>query len=325
VLTKKTIKKESVFNKMSQIEITVLKQGTKHPNVISCSFFTMEDSYRSFEKYQRHLQKFLRQVKVFKNFEVRIYTDDTGKDFALKVATDPDVSVYHYDCEPFREGKGHVGTFGTLARFLPLFEDHQTVWISDIDIPDNYFSLENSNGDFRIYSLLCYDRKVYGRKYTISAGRFITKHQLPRALLTRFINKVSDGDYDEQRDALNSANTRKPPSSFPYGMDELFLNWPVYDWIKKREFTLNILVDYVPSTYVSFYSNFTKDEDALLYEFYKTYDKRLVPKIKTLLLKKVPPIVDEHPCLQPLVDVLKSPSSFKDDFYVRTVIKSSNM
>ena len=310
---------------MSQIKITVLKQGTVHPNVIACSFFTMEDSYRSFEKYQRHLQKFLRQVKVFKDFEVRIYTDDTGSEFCLQVAKDPNVSVYHYECPQFREGKGHVGTFGTLARFLPLFEPHGKVWISDIYIPDNYFSLENSNSDFRIYSLLCYDRKVYGRKYTIAAGRFITTQQLPRALLTRFITKVLKGDYDEQRDALNAANTRKPPSAFPYGMDELFLNRPVYDWMKQREFTLNVLVDYVPSAYIAFYSKFTKDEDAVLYDFYKTNDKRLVPKIKALLLKKVPPIINEHPCLQPLLDRLKDSNSFKQDFYVRLKIKSSEM
>jgi len=310
---------------MSQIKITVLKQGTVHSKVISCSFFTMKDAYRSYEKYERHLQKFLQQVKIFKDFEVRVYTDDTGKDFALKVAKDPNVSVIHFDCPQFREGEGHVGTFGTFVRFLPMFEDHQLTWSSDIDIPDNYFSLENSSSDFRIYTHLCYERKVYGRKYTISAGRFISRHQLPRALLTRFLNKISDGGFNKEIDLLNDANKHKPPSPFPYGMDELFLNLSVYDWIKKHDFQVSVLIDYVPAMLINYNAGLTKDEDAVVYQFYKTNDKRLIPKLINIYRKKVPPIVDKFPCLQPLVDKLNKPSSIKNDFYERLKIKSSEM
>jgi len=310
---------------MSQIITKVLKQGTKHPNVISCSFFTMEDAYRSFEKYERHLQTFLRQTKIFKNFEVRIYTDDTGSDYALKVAKDSNITVIHFDCPEFREGRGHIGTFGTFARFLPMFEEHELTWSSDIDIPDNYFSLENSNSDFRIYTHLCYDRKVYGRKYTISAGRFISRHQLPRALLTRFLNKISDGGYNNEIKALNDANKRKPSSNFPYGMDELFLNWPVYDWIKKRDYQINILIDYVPTTLISYNAGMTKDEDAIIFEFYKTNNKKLMPKLIDLYTRKVPLIIDKYPCLQPLLEKLKNPSKIKNDFYERLQIKSSDL
>uniref|UniRef100_A0A6C0HF31 Glycosyltransferase n=1 Tax=viral metagenome TaxID=1070528 RepID=A0A6C0HF31_9ZZZZ len=310
---------------MSQIQTKVLKQGTVHPRVISCSFFTMKDAYRSFEKYERHLQKFLHQVRFFKDFEVRVYTDDTGKDFALKVAKDPNVSVIHFDCPQFREGDGHIGTFGTFVRFLPLFEEHELTWSSDIDIPDNYFSLENSDKDFRIYTHLCYDRKVYGRKYTISAGRFISRHQLPRALLTRFLNKVLDGGYNNEIELLNKANKHKPPSPFPYGVDELFLNWPVYDWIKKRDFQVNILIDYVPAMLINYNAGLTKDEDAIVYQFYKTNDKKLIPKLIDIYRKKVPPIVDKYPCLQPLVDKLKNPSKIKNDFFERININSKDL
>jgi hypothetical protein len=286
----------------------------------------MKDSYRNFGKYQAHLAKFLGQVqKYFKNYEVRVYTDNTGAEYAVKVSQGyPDVSVLHFDCPEFREGSGHVGTFGTLARFLPLFEEHSLVWISDIDIPDNYLSLENSESDFRIYSLLCYDRKVYGRNYTMTAGRFISRHQLPRALLTRFLNKVIDGEYQKQRDDLNIANKRKPSSIFPYGMDELFLNWPIYDWIKRRNFQLSVLIDYAPSTLISYNAGLTKDEDAIVYNFYKTGDINLMPKLINIYRRKVPLIIKDYPCLQPFLDKLKL-NEFKNDFYSRELIKSSQL
>ena len=109
---------------------------------------------------------FLGQVKQLKDFEVRIYTDDTGSEFALKVAKDPNISVIHFDCPEFREGRGHMGTFGTLVRFLPLFEKHEIVWIADIDIPDFFVSQKNLDEmfghscDFKLSSRICYERKV---------------------------------------------------------------------------------------------------------------------------------------------------------------------
>jgi len=311
---------------MSQIKITVLKQGTKHPNIISCSFFTMKDAYRSYEKYERHLQKFLDQVKrLIKNFEVRIYTDDTGKDFALKVANDPDISVLHYDCPEFREGDGHIGTFGTLVRFLPFFEEHDLVWSSDIDIPDNYFSLDFSTGDFKINTFLCYDRKVYGRKYTILAGKFMSRVQMPRALLTRFLNKVLDGDYSEQRDALNSANKKKTPSQFPYGMDELFLNLPLYDWIRKRDYTINISIDYANTVLRFIIQAHSQKDDEVYYNYYLTKDKKYVPKLKEIFKKYIHYVLTKYPCLELLQEKLKDPKSFKNSFDVNSLVKSSEL
>lgn len=311
---------------MSQIKITVLKQGNKHPSVISCSFFTMKDAYRSYEKYERHLQKFLDQVKQFlKNFEVRIYTDDTGKDFALKVAKDPDVSVLHFDCPQFREGEGHVGTFGTLVRFLPLFEDHKLVWSSDIDVPDNYFIMDFPSGDFKINTFLCHQRKVYGKKYTILAGRFITKVQLPRALLTRFLNKVSDGDYQKERDGLNAANKYKPPSPFPYGMDELFLNWPLYEWIKKHDYSISITNNFVDPVLINIITIHSPKEIEIVIKYYRTGDKKYIPKLKEIFRKHVQLGIEKYPCLKIFEEKLKDPKSFKNDFYVRSLVNSSEL
>jgi hypothetical protein len=309
---------------MSQISISVLKQGLKYSKIISCSFFTMKDSYRNFGKYQAHLAKFLQQVRrYFRHYEVRVYTDNTGAEYAVKISQGyPDVSVLHFDCPEFREDSGHVGTFGTLARFLPLFEKHDLVWVSDIDIPDNYFALENSEDDFRIVSQVCYERKVYGRKYTFVAGRFISRHQLPRALLTRFLNKVLDGDYAKEIQDMNRHNSRKPPSPFPYGTDELFMNRSVYDWIKRHDFSINVLMDYNPSGIVTHNAGYTEEEKQVIYDFYKTGNTRLIPLIKKTLKEKLPIAIQVYPCLQALLERI---DSFKNDFYERFRIPSSDL
>jgi len=312
---------------MSQIKLKILKQGLQYSKIVSCSFFTMQDSYRDFAKYQRHLQKFLWQVKNhFRNVEVRIYTDDTGSDFSLQAAEQyPDVSVIHYDCPEFRDGAGHLGTFGTLVRFLPLFEEHESVWVSDIDIPDNYLVHKQLTEEFSVFTQICYQRKVYGRKYTIIAGRLISRIQLPKSLLTRFLNKVLDGDYTEQRDALNSANKYKPPSRFPYGMDELFLNWPVYDWIKKRDYKIYMNIDYSDPVITKYIQATSKEDDEVTYKFYKTGEKKYLIKMKTVFKKYIPLLVEKYPCLQALSDKLEDPHAFKNDFIERITVKSSDL
>jgi len=303
---------------MSQIDIKILKQGTQHPNIISCSFFTMQDAYRSFGKYQSQLRRFLEQVKDL-NYEVRIYTDDTGKDFALKVATAPNVSVLHYNCEPFRQDKGHIGTFGTLVRFLPLFEKHESVWISDIDIPDHYLD-DDFKGDIKICSQICYERKVYGRKHTILAGKFISRIQFPKLLLTNFIKKLLTGKYQKEIDELNSQNTRKPPSAFPYGVDELFLNWPVYDWIRKHDINLTVETDMLVTNMLTKNFNLPEKDEALLAEFYRNPRKQLMPRMKTVY-KKWLPLID-HPCIKELLDTL---DSYETNFIKKLYIKSSEL
>jgi hypothetical protein len=311
---------------MSQIITKVLKQGTKHSKIISCSFFTMEDAYRSFEKYQRHLQNLLIQIKRnLPDFEVRIYTDDTGSEYALKISMDPNITVIHFDCPEFREGLGHIGTFGTFARFLPLFEEHEYVYITDIDLPDDYLKNKVNQEDITIYTQICYDRKVYGRNYTILAGTFGSRIQLPRALLTRFLNKVSDGDYEKERDALNAANKYKPPSPFPYGMDELFLNWPVYDWIKKRDYSINANIDYADPVLLNIIKLNSPKDDKIACNYYKTGDKKYFSKLKEVFSKYIHLGLEKYPCLKLLDEKLKDPKSFKTDFFERVKIKSSEL
>jgi hypothetical protein len=233
---------------MSQIKIKILKQGKEFDKVLSCTFFTMRGAYRDFSKYIRNLEIMIENSRVLRGFETRIYTDDTGADIALQVAEKyPDVSVYHFDCPQFREGEGHVGTFGTLVRFLPMFEKElKTVWVSDIDVNTEPYNFSNrivevaSNYDVFAENRVCYDRKPwnFGKKHAFVAYRMIFNITFPRRLLTHYINKLADGSLKQAIDQVNDYNTRKPRNErFPYGMDEYFINGVIYDYVKKHDLT----------------------------------------------------------------------------------------
>ena len=294
---------------MSQIKITILKEGSGSKKVLSCSFFTMQDAYKPVEKYEKNFMKFLKQTKHLTEFEIRVYTDDSAKDFLLEATKNiNNVAVLHYDYPPLREKKGHIGIFGMFARFLPMFEEGlDIVWISDIDLPDNFF-------DKRILSLMhkhnisvfypthiCYERKHYGRKYTILAGSMIFKQTFPKAMLTRFINKLSSGDLEDDIKKLNDYNKNKPPSKIPYGIDEQFINTSVYNYLKKHNISvLTNKVFLIEGILIQ--AGFTESEMVLARNHYKNPTKEHSNKLKPIIKKKVPSILSKYPCMQELLD-----------------------
>jgi hypothetical protein len=317
---------------MSQIEINVLKQGTPSRKVLTCCFFTVGEAYRDFKQYIGNLRKFVVYSEQLSDFEVRIYTDDTGKDYALEIAAAyPRISVLHYNCPAFRNGKGHHGMFGTLVRFLPMFEDLEIAWCSDIDIPRYYLDpvllrqMSNQKTDIFINTYICYERRVWARRNTIVVNKFITKIQFPRALLTRFLNMLSDGKFNDRLALINRQNisehTPKPLSMVPYGIDELFINTYIYNWIVNKSIRIMLDRDYA-SAWLT-YKLLTKDEGSLArkYYYYPSYATFL--QLKKILEKAEPPpdIIDME-CYR---DFKKTLPTLKTSFTARYVLNSTNL
>jgi hypothetical protein len=254
-------------------------------------------------------------AKIFPDFQIRVYTDDTGSEFALKAAAENEqVSVYHFDCPEFRDGKGHVGVFGPMVRFLPLFEKHEIVWISDIDVrawfldPAFLKQMIKNQCDFSISTYPCYFRKAFSNKYTIIAHRIISRIQLPRALFTRFLTKLASGDLKDKVALLNAENKGKPPSRVPYCTDELFLNTSLYKWLSNQELKFYIEVDYlllglIPGAITDLFKD-GKNSEQLFYKFSIGRDPKYIPKLTQVLKKLLERYREKYPCLEELIPKL---------------------
>ena len=299
---------------MTQIDVKILKQGMLSEKILSVSFFTMNDPYRDFTKYQKYLLRFFEMAKILPEFQVRVYTDDTGSEFALKAAAENNqVSIYHFDCPEFRdpEGKGHIGVFGPMVRFLPLFEEHEIVWISDIDVrewfldPQFLKQMIKNQCDFSISTYPCYFRKAFSNKYTIIAHRIISRIQLPRALFTRFLTKLASGDLNDKVNLLNSENKGKPPSRVPYCTDELFLNTSVYKWLGNHDLKFFIEVDYLLLGLLPGASQkLTKEQELLFYKYGIARDPKYISNLTQVYKKILERYVSTYPCLEDLIPKL---------------------
>lgn len=305
---------------MSQIKIKILKQGKEFDKVLSTSFFTMKSAYRSFDKYIRNLELMLKNSRSLKGFETRIYTDDTGADIALKAAEKyDDVSVYHFDCAEFREGEGHVGTFGTLVRFLPMFDDTlKMVWISDLDVnfePD-WFSnkLVKLVSDYDVFAenRICYDRKPwnFGKKHAFVAYRMIFNITFPKRLLTHYINKLEDGGLKEAIDQVNDYNVRKPRNErFPYGMDEYFINGVIYEYVRRKDMKCLFRKIYDVSGWLTHDETvLTSKERDFVNKHSYVQTKTTLPTLKSIYKKGISTLLerdpDQYACFKELLEKL---------------------
>jgi hypothetical protein len=212
----------------------------------------------------------------------------------------------HFNCPEFKEERGHLGTFGTFARFLPLFEDLDTVWSSDIDIPDSYLNPEilREAFGFCIHTPVCYGRKVWGRKYTILAGRMISRIRFPRYLLTRFLTKLLNGSLNEIIDAINRTNTRNKPSQSPYGTDELFLNSVFYNYLQKNVDSILIKKDYIADNLIAQIAS--EPDKELMTQYYRAPNKSSFIRMKELHRRYIPELIERYPCLNETLAILPS-------------------
>jgi hypothetical protein len=260
----------------------------------------MSDAYRPVGQYVSNLKRFLDMVRNKTGFEIRIYTDDSGKEHVLKLAG-PDVSVYHYNYDPLREKVGHIGTFGTLVRFLPLFEDLEMVWITDIDVVD--MDLPTFDTPIFYNEMVCYERKVYGRKHTIVADKIISRVSFPISMLTGFINKLA-GNMKSDIDALNLSNKYKPKSSVPYGIDELFLNTSIYNYLKRHRMSVTTSKNYLLNSGFYKKADLSASDEQFVNSYYRNPNRESFRRLKDLYNKKILPLVPEHSCLEELFEVL---------------------
>jgi hypothetical protein len=279
----------------------------------------MEDAYRDVEKYKRYFIKFLNQKNILKGFETRVYTDDSGKDFILNVTRhEPTVSVYHYNYPPLREKIGHIGTLGTMMRFLPLFEPGlETVWVSDIDIPNYYLNpaLLKISADFIYRTFPSYKTALYGRAYSILAGTIISFRTFPKEMFYAYLQELTHPTgplsiYIEKQNKDNEL-AKKPYSKIPYGIDEYFMNKIMYDYNISNQFQCYIIKDYYyVFTYLRWNKLITDEEDALAYSYSIFPNPQSFEKLKNIYIEKVSLIESKYPgCTTTITD------SFVKTFY----------
>lgn len=266
-----------------EIKKNNLNTNTKYKYLLSTSFFYLEKSYKSSERYIDGILKIIEFVEQNEFYILRIYYDKSiflnhkYNELFNKIKINKFVELYEYSCIRFIETKPfHIGTFGTLLRFLPLFEKshYDIIYILDIDDANYEYiklyvdSLINSNKKFYFYNLENYGRKYLGQfnnKFgdAVIANIYVKNYRFDIKIFTNFLDWITKSNkLFKQIENLNK-NTyafKNSPKDIvsTYGLDEYFLNINLINTLNKKDIGWikeNLYFDYFIEKLINYKNN----------------------------------------------------------------------
>lgn len=277
---------------MNNIKLTnYFTEPKEKYNILSCVVFLISESYKNINIYYEGLAllpKITRQY--LKEYYIRIYYDDSvikpiHNDKRINDAIinkwaplieslkqDPIVQLVHYEHPDFMMKGLHDGLFGTLVRFIPLFDydfnkNIDTIIITDIDIKDDRLHIELVESlafmdknyiKFHYSSNLCYaarprfnlitDEELEKNPYTLLAPGIISKIKFPNNMLEDFISNVRSLECNVKKfiesaryDMFNNYEINKT-ATFVYGIDEFFLAKYISKYIIDNKIPFSLLI-----------------------------------------------------------------------------------
>ena len=246
--------------------IKVVNRQTKH--LICCSLFKMKNSYKDFSMYTEGIYEILNfydssgQDIIFRiYFDESLDEEESWKEVLQEIEKREYTELVKYECERVKEGKFHDGVFGTLMRFLPLFDsEKEKKWniYSCVDVDwkqetdADFFKIveffEKSKQKFFIKLPKCYDKKPWiepyktkGHSLAIIASGFSTKITFSKNLLLNFLldimkkGKVFQKFMDNYKNVAKIFEKNISNDMFIYGVDEYFLGEVILKNIAKKK------------------------------------------------------------------------------------------
>lgn len=270
------------------IELEYIKKGKHNENALSFAFFKMRNPYRDFEKYVTHLKNFFKLIErrqYMKNWTIYMFIDnsviDNGYVKSLINSNNENLSIIKYKCKEFMlDDTYHDGTFGTVVRFMPLFDydffgKHKFIMSSDIDVAISHFSerdlikMKKNNANILWTSYIYYNKPWSIGKRTMTAGGLISMDiKFPKELLDNYLHDLSIGKYDKIIEKFIT-NKSVEVVRFQYGTDEHFLNTVFINYIMNNKIT------FIAKKYVTI--------EALYKSVYYKYDGKIKELAKKLL------------------------------------------
>jgi hypothetical protein len=252
------------------------QEPSKPYNLISTTFFLTDNMYKDpIKKYVNGLKASVENFFLHfdKSYMMRIYYDnsvlekihktqllndaiDDIKNFIKELKEQPRIQLVEFNCKNFKKDKLHIGMFPTFLRFDPLFDDKskiKTVIISDIEASSIYdlkVLLEYSNNHPKAklaWRSNPFTNPTKPQKDWIYAGSFLSHVKFDRSLLDKFFSEISD---DKSRiskfiEKIKSKQADIPKfqkmkfkelGSYPYGVDEAFLNFYLKPVFKEKKY-----------------------------------------------------------------------------------------
>lgn len=220
------------FTPLFEIDYKVKK------NMISTSLFMRDKYYKKYDMYVDGLRRLVNLLeRSDKGFVLRIFIDkhvQKHKGINEIFKSSKKVEPVLFECANYMDGDYHVGLFGTIVRFFPMFDfknnDRGAMIVTDADLdkckfPYLKFWMKRKSEHFM--AKVDISSMLRGEDIYIMAGGMYVYDTYDGNLLIDFIKNINDyQDKNPYKKKIEEdvKNTRGEDTSFAYGMDEVFIN-----------------------------------------------------------------------------------------------------
>lgn len=240
---------EAYFEQRISVDYT---QFNDKDILIVGSLFTCDNAYNKYIEYVKGLEtlmvRFKRNVP---NAKFLIFYDNLSDELRMLQTQFSKVFLIKFDFPEFKQGDNHIGMFGTLVRYLPMFLTkfrYNYLHILDVDVPNSFIpdvkvrTLTNFMRTGDNLHILTIPSAPINPRFTgmdtnlntwvriIGEGIILKKIKFPVEILYNFLHIYLLSDvYEEQYQAIfreNSKHERKlkeEHGKFMYGVDECML------------------------------------------------------------------------------------------------------
>jgi hypothetical protein len=251
-------------------KLTVIQNpNRRYANTVNIVFFRAIPLTKNFQKYVDGLRGWKEYIKNYPDSQLQLFVDRSiAEDVVIQsLLKELNSRVIMFECPDYLRNDGfHLGLFGTMLRFYPLFDinthpmsiahvcelEPDTHIVAEMPIVDKISKIKGlslvyeSTDLFRVESR---KREMMGKFPFpwISAGKFTGMQKVPFKLWSNYVRDIKSG---KQHSLSRTGNIRPGAAehgAFSFGIDESFLNYAYLPWLIKHDATIGILIKCNPA------------------------------------------------------------------------------
>jgi hypothetical protein len=249
---------------------------------VNIVFFKAIPLTKNFQKYVDGLKGWKEYIKNYPDSQLQLFVDkavaeDPGIQTVIK---DLNARVIMFECQEYLRNDGfHLGLFGTMLRFFPLFDinthpmniahicelEPETHIVAEMPIVNKISKIKGLSLVYEstnLYQIGTRKREMMGKFPFpwISAGKFTGMKKVPFKLWSDYVNDIKSG----KQHSLSRTGIIRPGAPehgpFSFGIDESFLNYVYLPWLIKQDATIGILIKCNPAISAFFATKEIKED-----------------------------------------------------------------
>jgi hypothetical protein len=248
---------------------TIYSPNRRYANTVNIVFFKADPPSKNFQEYVDGLKNWKNIKTIFPNSQLQIFVDrHVAEDEELfAIMKDLEARVILFECPDHMKNNFHIGLFGTLVRFFPVFDINtnplSVAHICELEpgkLTINRFLLLEHFSRKKTGVTLQYILNDFPRRYSdkqpefegmpyswILAGSWTVFEKAPFSLLSDYLDNIETGSKYFSRYEGKSKRVLSAHGKYSFGIDEVFLNLVYLPWLIKSGRKIGLILVYVIS------------------------------------------------------------------------------